>query len=131
MNTNTRKYKVLIIALFLILTSCRINFAYGADAVIEWNPVCRHNALYWASTLQDSYEVRIMYGAVVGGGSKWHVQPQVLIGENWYYFEIKEDKVYIILNMETLYEGWISLHIMTLKDYVLWMFQDTIGECNE
>jgi hypothetical protein len=72
-----------------------------------------------------------MYGSVVGGDYVWHVQPQVYIGKNWYYFEIKEDKVYIILNMETLYEGWIPLHSMTLKEYVLWMFQDTIGECNE
>ncbi len=129
MNINTRKYNVLIAIIFTALLLLPAHRAYGAevspvtkDALIEWNPVCRHDTLYWISVVRDQYPVRVAFGKVIDPTYDWHVQPQLLLGDNWYYFEVKEDKVHIILNMEELYEGWVLLYSMEAKDYVGWLF---------
>ncbi len=120
-------YEIAIIfTVLLLLPACRV---YGAEAtpatkdtLIEWSPACRHAALFWASVVMEQYPVRIVFGKVVHSIYEWHVQPQLLLGDNWYYFEIKEDEVYIILDMGALQEGWIPIYNMEIKDYVGWLF---------
>jgi hypothetical protein len=130
-----KKFKSLIIVVFitlLLLPSCG---AYSAktsiaqsDTLIEWNPVCRHDALYWLSVVRDQYPVRVVFGKVIDPIYDWHVQPQLLLGENWYYFEVKEGSVYIILDMPSLYEGWVVLYHMNVEDYVNWLFGTDLKE---
>jgi hypothetical protein len=68
---------------------------------IKWNPECRHQALYWAITVIEQYPTRIKYGyfmdANTGEVLSYHVQPQVKIGDNWYYFKVEDESVVVIL----------------------------------
>jgi len=89
-----RKLIVVIFA-FLTLTTTAL-----ANDLIIWNPVCRHNALYWAAMVGEQYPTRIMYGWFVDqiGIKYYHVQPQIYLGEKWWYFKVEDNTVKIITN---------------------------------
>lgn len=105
MSTNTRKYYELwFLPIFLVqltLLCYAINLRASSTVpewnptFIKWNPVCRHKTLYWASMVGENYLVRIAYGNIL---RQPHVQPQIKLGDNWYYFEIENDKV-VLINM--------------------------------
>lgn len=87
-----KKWLVVIFAT-LVLTSPAL-----ADSFIKWHPVCRHNAVYWAVTVGEQFPTRIMYGWFVDkvGIKYYHVQPQMYLGEKWWYFKVEDDTVKII-----------------------------------
>jgi hypothetical protein len=91
--------KILFIGILLFF----IFPVYAQNSKIKWNPVCRHNALYWAITVKEQYPTRIKYGYFMDSRNgkilSYHVQPQVKIGENWYYFKVENNSVFIIFNM--------------------------------
>jgi len=93
--------------LSLFLSLLIISFVFPAqaqnDVKIKWNPVCRHNALYWAVTVREQYPTRIKYGYFVDkhGQISYHVQPQLKMGKNWYYFKVEDNTVFIIFDMNS------------------------------
>lgn len=101
----------------------------GGESVIPWTPVCRHNAIFWASIVRDQgFSVRFMFGRMYDTENwkdadgmttyTWHVQPQVKLGESWYYFKVENDEV-VIMNMPL---NWKRDWYMLPKDYVDWLF---------
>lgn len=130
-----KKFNILVVITFiavLLLSSCAPIVTHSStldnEYLVEWNPVCRHNALFWISVVRDQYPVRVAFGKVVDSFYTWHVQPQLQLGENWYYFQVKEGSVYIILDMPSLYEGWVVLYHMDVEDYVNWLFDTDLKE---
>ena len=113
---------IIILAVLLLLPACRVYGAQQPDVLIEWNPVCRHNTLFWISVVRDQYPVRVAFGKVLDSIYEWHVQPQLKLGKNWYYFEVRDGSVYIILDMSELYEGWFLLYYMDENSYANWLF---------
>ena len=109
------KKVVLFISILLFILTIP---TYATNQKIEWNPVCRHKALYWAITVKEQYQTRIKYGyfkhietdIVVG----YHVQPQVKLGEKWYYFKVEFDNIVIIKDMNgEIYNEkfvWVPTH---------------------
>lgn len=83
-----RKWLVVIFAAVMLATSAI------ADDVIRWKPVCRHRAIYWASMVAEQYPVRIKYGYFEDRLKVryYHVQPQLFMGEQWWYFKVVSDK---------------------------------------
>jgi hypothetical protein len=130
-----KKFNILGVITFvivLLISSCApvvINSStFDNDYLVEWNPVCRHKTVYWISVVRDQYPVRVAFGKVIDPKYVWHVQPQLKLGENWYYFEVVDDDVRIILNMPSLYEGWAVLYYMDVGDYVNWLFRTDLKE---
>ncbi|NIW52133.1 MAG: hypothetical protein GWN17_07910 [Candidatus Korarchaeota archaeon] len=80
----------LIVFLLLTLTCSSMAFVKNQVPLVEWKPVCRHNALYWASMVGEEHLVRIMYGYI---GGVPHVQPQIKLGDTWYYFKVEKEHV--------------------------------------
>lgn len=114
--------------LCLIVSTLLISFfilsAYAQNEKIRWNPECRHNALYWAITVIEQYPTRIKYGYFMDADTRkimsYHVQPQVKIGENWYYFHVVDDSVVIILfdmSKWTEYENDVWVPQYTYYDF--------------
>lgn len=85
-----------------LLTAICVTFLLATTAIaqdtIRWRPVCRHKAIYWAATVAEQYPTRIMYGVFVDKtGIKYpHVQPQLYMGEKWWYFAVENNHVVII-----------------------------------
>lgn len=48
----------------------------GCSTTVGWKPVCRHKALYAASVVGESHEVRIAWGP-------GHVEAQALVEGEW------------------------------------------------
>ena len=117
-----RKYLFICILLFFFIFP-----VHAQNNKIEWKPQCRHYALYWAIAVRDQYPTRIKYGYFMnyetGKILSYHVQPQVKIGENWYYFYVENNSVFILLDMnkwtEYKKDVWIPTH--TFYDYSEYM----------
>ena len=141
MNTNTRKYNVLIAIIFtvlLLLPACipvpnqtdisdtlPTKTGFRIESNIKWDPVCRHNALYWVSMVGENYKTRIAFGYL---GGIAHVQPQVKVGDTWYFFEVKDDKV-ILKSMDPVY--WELSYYMTFIQFATLHDQWIIRESEE
>ena len=111
--------KLTLILCFLFLFTCS-SAAINWDQIsfVEWKPVCRHNALYWTSMVGEDNLVRIMYGYI---GGVPHVQPQIKLGDTWYYFKVEKGSVVFtsMVNFEPKYsmtflqfaavhDGWLK-----------------------
>jgi hypothetical protein len=119
-----RRLIVVIFATILLATT-----ALAKDNLIEWTPVCRHNAVYWALTVGEQFPTRIMYGwyETPWGTKYYHVQPQVYIGDQWWYFEVVEHSYVRLLTKpeftlmfddKEIKTEWKPDHIYTIKQYV-------------
>lgn len=84
--------KKLLLFLLLFIATCAGSSVQTPDHkyYIEWNPVCRHKALYWSTVVGEQFPVRIMYGYMEGVP---HVQPQIKLGDTWYYFKVERETV--------------------------------------
>ena len=91
-----KKWLVVIFAV-LTFTGTAIARDYD-DTVIGWHPVCRHDAIYWAMTVGEQFPTRIMYGWFIdkNGSKYYHVQPQLYLGDKWWYFKVENHVVKII-----------------------------------
>lgn len=112
--------------------------AKATDYLIKWDPVCRHNAIYWASVVDEQFPVRFVFGKMyetpIPKGLKdfakeqkpytWHVQPQVKLTDNWYYFKVENNIVMII----TMPDYWKKEYIMYKADYVDYLFHIDRGK---
>jgi hypothetical protein len=101
----------------------------SSDYFIEWNPVCRHDAIYWASVVRDqAFPVRFVFVRIPAedGITQWHVQPQFQLQSNWYYFKVENETVIIISEPD----DWEVEYIMSTEDYVDWLF-GIERECSE
>ena len=124
-----RLWFIPILIVELLLLSYAFGIANNKGDLISWQPVCRHNAVFWSSVVRDQgFPVRFMFGRIYDTENwkdadglttyTWHVQPQVQLGEVWYYFKVENDKV-VIMNMPT---NWKKEWHMLPKDYVDWLF---------
>ena len=88
-----RRLIVYFTALVLLLPAIA-----SAQDIIIWKPVCRHNALYWAIMVGEQFPTRIQYGWFVDkiGIKYYHVQPQLYMGDKWWYFKVKDNHVVLI-----------------------------------
>lgn len=66
-------------------------FDVQTEKDLTYNVWCRHSALLWGSIVGEDKQVRVAIGwySNAFGVAGWHAQPQVLLGENWYFFEMK------------------------------------------
>ena len=121
-----KKLGVLFIALLFALPAIA-----KAEGLIVWKPVCRHHAIYWASMVAEQYPVRIKYGYFKDrlGHRYYHVQPQLYVGDEWWYFKVEDDKRVVIMTLPILTlvtpkgtrlkTEWVPvLHFITLTDYM-------------
>jgi hypothetical protein len=122
-----KKWLVVIFATLVFATP-----ALAADnQAIRWKPVCRHHAIYWASMVAEQYPVRIKYGYFKDrlGKRYYHVQPQLHMGKNWWYFKVVNDDRVVLIAEPTLTlitpkgarlkTEWIEvLHFLSLTDYM-------------
>jgi hypothetical protein len=121
-----KKLGVLFIALLFALPVIA-----KAENAIVWKPVCRHHAIYWASMVAEQYSVRIKYGYFKDrlGKQYYHVQPQLYMGDMWWYFKVVNDKTVVIITRPTLTliapkgtrmkTEWVPvLHYKSLTDYM-------------
>lgn len=52
---------------------------------------CRHDAIYWGSVVGEAHTIRMMLGWYENNMYKgWHVQPQIKLKNEWWYFKCKE-----------------------------------------
>ena len=127
-------YFIALVLLFPAIASAKIGLYVAPDPpeqAIEWDPVCRHHAIYWASMVAEQYPVRIKYGYFKDrlGKRYYHVQPQLYMGDMWWYFKVVNDKTVVIITRPTLTlvtpkgtrmeTEWVPvLHFKTLIDYM-------------
>lgn len=121
-----RRLVVYFTALVLLLP------AIASAQYIKWNPVCRHNALYWAATVGENYQTRIVHGWFIDKDKikYFHVQPQLRFDKNWYFFKVENDHVVIIdkpryLAGTTWHQNFI---FPTLHAYMEWFSPILKGE---
>lgn len=91
----------------LVLIFALLTFAFSASAAdnqaIRWKPVCRHKAIYWSIMVAEQYPTRIKYGYFLDryGKKHYHVQPQLFMGDQWWYFKVENDKRVVIITKPT------------------------------
>ena len=119
--------KKLVVALTFILLLLSSK-SLATNEYIFWNPVCRHNAIFWASVVQEQYPVRFYFVRVKDENdeeiTQWHVQPQVKIKDSWYYFKVEKHHVVIMSKPS----NWKEEYIMYPRDYIDWLFKIDRGE---
>lgn len=111
---------------------------------IVWDPVCRHHAIYWATMVGEDYPVRIKYGHFLrkSGIKNYHVQPQMYIGDQWWYFKVENDKDVVIISKPSLLirhsdgteeqaEWKPQFHWKTLTAYTKWFEESLIKELEQ
>ena len=111
----------------LVLIFALLTFAFSAssadDQAIRWKPVCRHKAIYWSIMVAEQYPTRIKYGHFLDryGKKYYHVQPQLFMGEEWWYFKVENDKRVVIITEPTFKEDtkWVPmLNFSSFTGYV-------------
>lgn len=137
-------YFTALVLLFPAIASAQIGLYVAPDPpeqAIVWDPVCRHRAIYWASMVGEDYPVRIKYGYFLSkdGIKNYHVQPQMYIGDQWWYFKIENDKDVVIISKPSLLirhndgteeqaEWKPQFHWKTLVDYMEWFEEALVKE---
>ncbi len=121
-----------LVLLFPAIASARISLMVVdiPEEAVVWDPVCRHKALYWAVMVGEQFPTRIKYGWFVDKENikSYHVQPQLYMGEKWWYFKVENDLVVIITKPtytairpdgEKEETTWMpQFHWKTLADYL-------------
>jgi hypothetical protein len=119
------------IAVLVACSGLLIAVSASAEDWIRWQPVCRHQALYWAVTVGEQFPTRIMYGWFTdrAGIKYYHVQPQMYVGEKWWYFRVENEHVILITKptFTIIYKNtgekeettWYpQFHFKSFEDYV-------------
>ena len=112
-------YISLILLLLMVGGACRLvpptqkdtSASIRVTTNIKWDPVCRHDALYWVSMLGEEYETRMAFGSWKG---LTHVQPQIKLESTWYFFKVKDDKV-ILISLDPAY--WELYYYLTFLEF--------------
>ncbi len=135
-------YFTALVLLFPAIASAQIGLYVVPDPpeqAIQWEPVCRQHAIYWASMVGEQYPVRIKYGYFLrkSGIKNYHVQPQMYAGDQWWYFKVENDKSVVIISEPELLimhsdgteekaEWKPQWHWRTLTAYTKWFEKNLI-----
>lgn len=94
---------IVVLSIILLLCSC---------AVRQWQPVCRHDAVYCAITAGEEVPVRFVYGTY---GREYHVIAQAYLGGKWIDLEVERKGLIVAREGREYFE---VTHIFSYSDYM-------------